>query len=137
MYKRIMVPVDLAHLDHLQSALKTAEDIAGLYGAEIVYVSVTTEAPSALAHTPAEFGEKLAAFAQGRVERGGHKATSRSYATHDPSVDMDKTLRMAITDTGADLVVMATHKPGIADLFWGSHGGTLAAHAKISVFVVR
>jgi len=137
MYSRIMVPVDMSHLDQLEKALKTAEDLAGLYGAEITYVSVTTEQPSAVAHTPAEFAQKLDAFAKARVDAGGHKATAKSYASHDPTVDMDKTLQQAVSDTGADMVVMASHKPGIADYFWGSHGGTLASHVGVSVFVVR
>jgi nucleotide-binding universal stress UspA family protein len=132
-----MVPVDMNHLDQLDKALKSAEDMAGLYGAEIIYVSVTTEQPSALAHTPAEFAQKLDAFAKARVDAGGHKASAKSYASHDPTIDMDKTLQQAVADTGADLVVMASHKPGIADYFWGSHGGTLASHVGVSVFVVR
>lgn len=133
MYSTIMVPVDLTHLGALEKALSISEDLARVWGAEIVYVSVTTEAPSAIAHTPAEFARKLEAFAASRPGRN----RARSYASHDPSIDMNKTLLGAITDTGADLVVMASHKPGIADYFWGSHGGTLAAHAGISVFVVR
>lgn len=137
MYSRIMVPVDLGHLDQLEKALKTAEDMAELYGAEIAYVSVTTEAPSALAHTPAEFAQKLDAFVQIRMASGGHKAVAKSYASHDPTIDMDKTLQQAVKDTGADLVVMASHKPGLADYFWGSHGGTLASHVAVSVFIVR
>ena len=43
----------------------------------------------------------------------------------------------AVHETGADLVVMASHIPGIADAIWPSHGGRLASHADVSVFVVR
>ena len=46
-------------------------------------------------------------------------------------------LRKAIEEVGADLVVMATHIPGAAEHLFASHGGSVAAHAKISVFLVR
>ncbi|WP_127105170.1 universal stress protein [Pararhodobacter zhoushanensis] len=137
MFSKLMVPVDLTHLEHLSTALQISEDLAKLHGAEIVYVSVTAETPTAIAHNPTEFAQKLDAFAKARQDAGGAKATARSYTAHDPSLDIDKLLLKAIDDTGADLVVMASHKPGFADYFWGSHGGGLAAHAKVSVFVVR
>jgi nucleotide-binding universal stress UspA family protein len=54
-------------------------------------------------------------------------------------IDVDKVLlSTAVVESGAvDLVVMQSHVPGISDYLWGSHGGHLAAHADISVFVVR
>lgn len=135
MYTRIMVPVDLTHLEALEKALQTSEDLARTWGAEIVYVSVTAETPTPVAHTPAEFAQKLEAFAATRPVAG---ARTRAYTAHDPSIDIDKLLLKAVDETGADLVVMATHQPGIADYFWGSaHGASLAGHAKTSVFVVR
>ena len=134
MYSKIMVPVDLAHLDQLSKAISTAEGFAQVHDAEIVYVSVTAQTPTQIAHNPAEFAEKLQAFAKSRPGGAGQ---SHAIAAHDPSVDIDKLLLKAVADTGADLVVMASHKPGIADYFWGSHGGSLAAHAQISVFIVR
>jgi len=134
MYSKIMVPVDLAHVDHLTRALDTAESFAQVHGSDIVYVSITAQTPTQIAHNPAEFSEKLQEFAKSRP---GGKGQSHAIAAHDPSIDIDKLLLKAIADTGADLVVMASHKPGIADYFWGSHGGSLAAHATVSVFVVR
>jgi nucleotide-binding universal stress UspA family protein len=38
---------------------------------------------------------------------------------------------------GADLVVMATHLPGVSDYIWAGHGAHVAAHSKASVFLVR
>ncbi|PWE28161.1 universal stress protein [Pararhodobacter marinus] len=133
MFSRIMVPVDLTHLEQLDKALTVSEELAQSFGAEIVYVSVTAETPTKIAHNPKEFAQKLEAFAAGRPG----KSTTKSYSAHDPAIDIDKTLLKAIDETGADLVVMASHKPGIADFFWGSHGASLAAHTGVSVFVVR
>ena len=137
MFSRIVVPVDLAHSDHLAKALDTATDLARHYGATLTYVSVTAETPTSVAHNPKEFGEKLAEFARRRSEADGVKIDTKAYTATDPTIDIDSRLLRAAEEANADLVVIASHKPGLADYFWGSHGGHLAGHATISVFVVR
>ncbi|WP_209425187.1 universal stress protein [Pararhodobacter sp. SW119] len=137
MFKRIVVPVDLAHSDLLANALDTATDLAKHYGAKLIYVSVTAETPTSVAHNPKEFADKLAKFAADRGVAAGIEIESKAYTATDPTIDVDATLLRAAEDAGADLVVIASHKPGFADYFWGSHGGRLASHATISVFVIR
>lgn len=137
MYKTIMVPVDLEHADRLGKALNTAADLAGHYGSTICYVGVTAATPGRVAHNPQEFEDKLADFARAQAGRHGHAATSRALVSHDPAADLDRKLDEAVRETGADLVVMASHIPGVADAIWPSHGGRLASHAEVSVFVVR
>lgn len=137
MFHTIMVPVDLAHLPALRRALDTAGDLARHYGARIVFVSVTAETPTPLAHNPAEFEARLDTFARDEATRLGVGTGARAYAATDPAIDLDRLLLRAIEETGADLVVMASHKPGLADYFWAAHGAGLAAHAGISVFLVR
>ena len=56
---------------------------------------------------------------------------------HDPTTDVDDALLKAVDETGADLVVMASHKPGLAEYFWPSNGGKLAGHTGVSVMLVR
>jgi len=137
MYKTIMVPVDLEHAERLDKALRTAADLAGHYGATACYVAVTAATPGRVAHNPAEFAQKLESFGRNQAERHGHNATTRALLSHDPAADLDHKLVEAAHETGADLVVMASHIPGIADAIWPSHGGRLASHADVSVFVVR
>ncbi|MCC5969430.1 MAG: universal stress protein [Pararhodobacter sp.] len=137
MYTSIMVPVDLAHLPQIARAIDTAGDLARHYGAALTFVSITAEAPTAIAHNPQEFEAKLAAFAAEQTTRLGVPIKAKAYAATDPSIDIDKKLLQAVTDTGADLVVMASHRPGLADYFWAAHGARLAAHTEISVFLVR
>ena len=43
----------------------------------------------------------------------------------------------AVNETGADLVVMASHVPGVLEHIFSSNAGYVARHAKVSVFVVR
>ncbi|MCC5986848.1 MAG: universal stress protein [Pararhodobacter sp.] len=137
MYRKIAVPVDLFHADQITRALDVAADLAGHYGASLHFIGVTAETPTAVAHNPAEFAQKLEAFAAEQGKRHGVAVSGTARTSTDPAVDVDKVLLRAIADCGADLVVMASHVPGISDYLWGSHGGHIAAHAEISVFVVR
>ncbi len=137
MFKRIMVPVDLAHAASLEKALGCAADLADRYGATVVYAGVTAPAPSSVAHTPQEYADKLEAFAAAQAEAHGITTEVHAITSHDPAVDLDPALIKAVSETGADLVVMASHIPNLTDYVWPSNGGTVAAHAKVSVMVVR
>jgi nucleotide-binding universal stress UspA family protein len=137
MFKRIMAPVDLAHADALGRALDCAADLAKHYDVPITYVGVTSSAPSKLAHNPEEFGQKLDAFAASAGTRHGVETSAHTAIAHDPTTDIDDALMRAISETGADLVVMASHVPNVMDYIWPSNGGKLAEHAKCSVMVVR
>jgi len=137
MYRSIMVPVDLAHLPQIARAIDAAGDLARHYGAALTFVSITAEAPTAIARNPQEFEAKLKAFAEEQAKRLGVTISARAYALSDPSIDIDKKLLQAVADIGADLVVMASHRPGLAEYFWAAHGAKLAAHTEISAFLVR
>jgi nucleotide-binding universal stress UspA family protein len=132
-----MVPVDLAHPDRLDKALDAAAGLARQQGSEIVYVGVTAETPGKVAHSPDEFASKLDDFASKQASERGVSAKAHAMVSHDPTVDVDDTLLAAIDETDADLVVMASHVPNVADFLWPSNGGKVASHAKVSVMLVR
>ncbi|MEM8688605.1 MAG: universal stress protein [Pseudomonadota bacterium] len=137
MFNQIMVPVDLAHTGELAKSLTVASDLSKQYGAPVCYVGVATSQPSEIAHNPAEYQEKLAAFAEDQTAQNGHTASARTFIGHDPVADVDDVLLGAVDEIGADLVVMASHVPSLVDYLWPSNGGKIAAHSKAAVFVVR
>ncbi|OSP56639.1 universal stress protein [Pseudoruegeria sp. SK021] len=137
MFSKIMCPVDLAHAAKLTRALQAAADLGTQYDCPVCYVGVTGETPGAVAHSPKEYTAKLAAFAAEQGAQHGHKVTSHACISTDPSADLDKQLLAAATTLDADLIVMASHIPGLADHLWPSHGGQIARRAKASVFVIR
>ena len=138
MYEKIMVPVDLAHVERLEKALSTAADLARHYQIPICYVGVTTSLPGAVAHTPEEFARKLEQLGQSQADKYGlQKVATHAVNSHDPAVDLDDKLLEAVKETGADLVVMASHVPGLVDHIFASNASYLASYAKVSVFVVR
>jgi len=137
MFRKIMTPVDLAHLDRLRKALATSADLATHYRIPVCYVGVTTAAPGPIAHTPQEFTAKLERFAADQAAAHGIETAAKTCISHDPSADLEETLMKAIEEIGADLVVTGSHVPGLADRIFASHSGYLAAHTNVSVFIVR
>ena len=137
MYNRIMVPVDLAHADHLTRALEIAALLAKPENATIVYTGVSAETPGSVSHNPEEFSSKLQAFADTQANGHGLPTEAHAVLSHDPAVDLGNDLIKAAKDTGADLVVMASHIPGVADHWFHGNAAHVAQFAPISVFVVR
>ena len=137
MFQTIMVPVDLAHLDALEKPLTVAADMARHYNAQLCYVGVTTSQPSSVARTPEEYEQKLGTFAREHAPDNDRAPTARVYNSHDPVTDLDDILLKAIDEVGADLVVMGTHLPHHIDAIMPANGSKVAAHSKVSVFLVR
>lgn len=137
MYRKIMVPVDLEHLDQLDRALEEARALAALHKAELVYVGVSVPTPSPVAHTPAEYAARLKAFAAEEGARARRPASAYPIISHDPAADLDSQLLEAISAVDADLVVMGSHRPGWREHIFSSNAGYIATHAPVSVMIVR
>lgn len=139
MYSKILVPVDLAKVDQLSKALNTAIDMAKHYKATLSYITVTNSTASAAAHNPEELAQKLDVFAREQGQAHGLKTESRVMSTADTAVELDERLLEAIDRSGADLVIMASHPPGIGDRlhFIHSNGANVVRRSSVSVFVIR
>ncbi|MGI9349952.1 MAG: universal stress protein [Rhizobiaceae bacterium] len=137
MYKKIMTPVDLRHVDDIEKALKCSADLATHYDAEIIYVGVTSSAPSDIAHNPDEYSRLLDTFTKRQMEKHSISARSETQVCNDPATEVDDALLAAVETTGADLVVMQSHLPSLTDYIWPSNGGKIARHGKASVMIVR
>lgn len=137
MYTHIIVPVDLEHVEALAKAIGTAKVLAGSFKAKTTFVAVTAETPTPVAHNPVEFGRKMSEFVAGKAGAFPNGVEAKWYVAHDPTAQIDGILHKAISEIGADLVVMASHIPNVIDAIWPSHGGKMASHANVSVFVVR
>lgn len=137
MYQRILVPVDLAHLESLSKALDTAADLANQYNADLCYVGVTGTAPSNIAPSPEAFSKKLEAFAKQQQAKHGRPSQARSYQASDPVASVDDLVLKAVDECHCDLLVMATHDPKKLDAILPSNGSKIAKHTQSSVFLVR
>ena len=137
MFKKLMLPIDLAHAARMERAVQAAVDLARLYDCPVTLVGVTAETATSVAHNPTEYAARLAQFGADLAGQHGVTVDTAAYTAHDPSIDLDKTILAAARETGCDLIVMASHVPGIPEHFFASHVGAVASHATVSVFVVR
>ena len=137
MFHKIMVPVDLAHLDLIEPSLQAVADLARYYDAEVCYVGVTANTPGSVARTPQEYTQKLEAFANEQAKTHGCPVSAKVIVSADPAVELDKKLIHAIDDLGVDLVVMGTHHHGKHDIIMPSNGSHVAKETDASIFLVR
>jgi nucleotide-binding universal stress UspA family protein len=137
MYNHILLPIDLAYKDKWHRAVAVAADLSRHYGATLTMVSVTGGLQAKVSHSTDKYKRLLAEFAQSIADEHDVEVACEVYDVPDPSVEVDAKLLDAIDDMDADLVVMASHKPGWVEYLVNSHGGRLASHARVSVFVVR
>lgn len=137
MFNKIMMPVDLKHVEKLGKTLDIVEKLAKVYGSTVVFVGVSASAPSEIARNQKEFSTKLARFAEEQSRLHSIQTESFSIISHDPTADLDDKLLESIDELKVDLVIMATHVPGVSDYFFGNNGNYIANHAEVSVFLVR
>lgn len=137
MYSTIMVPIDLEHTETLQKAVATAADLGKLYQAEIVMVGVTDGVPGGIARSARDFSLQLETYAATQSSRHNVKFSAKTVTSRDVPAELDSLLADTAAEIGADLIIMASHVPGLADYVFSSNAGYLASHSKLSVFVVR
>lgn len=137
MFSHILVPVDMAHANDLKKAVQVAADQAKLYDAKATLVSVVGGLQAKVSNSSGKYSKKLAEFAAGVSELHDVTFESIVYEVPDPAVQVDGTVLKVVNEIGADLIIMASHQPGWAEYLVNSHGGRVASHAPVSVFVVR
>ena len=134
MYKTILVPIDLSHPELGRKTLGIARQVGGnqsriiaLYVAADIPPYVAAQLPEGLlqenvAHARAELGAL--------ADEAG--ADSEVLSGHPPL----KILEYA-TEIGADLIIIASHRPGLQDYFLGSTAARVVRHAECAVLVDR
>lgn len=137
MFHKILVPIDLAHLEALHPALQVSADLAIHYDAELCYLGVTATTPGAVARTPEEYARKLSALAENQKQTHGQRVSSHCVSSPDPVADLDESILGAIRDLNIDLVIMQTHLPMHLDALVPAHGGRIASQAAVSCFLIR
>lgn len=140
MYKRIVLAVDLADDSPSPKGLAQALELAVAGGGELRLVNVQPLLPATfMEYVPADFDaeqesrarEALTAIVD-KIDAPGVKV---SFKVASGGV-YHELLREA-ADWGADLVVVGSHRPVMADYLLGSNAKTIVAHAQCSVLVVR
>ena len=140
MFKRILVPVDLADTDLAKAAIETAVSLSRASGGSVRLLNVLPMTPVMLAeYVPADFDaqqrqtaeEALAIIAKESGTEPGHITTIvRQGGIYHEILEEAAAVK-------ADLIVMTSHRPAMRTYFLGSNAGYVVRYAKCSVLVVR
>lgn len=136
MYDTILVPIDLTDSSKTELMIGTARQLANpnalivlTHVVEDIPAYITTELPRDVLESRWEDArrgmDEVAASVGGRVEvevRGGHPAN---------------TILEVAEEKGAQVIVIASHRPGLQDYLIGSTAARVVRHARCSVFVLR
>jgi nucleotide-binding universal stress UspA family protein len=138
MYSRILVPVDLDNADKLGKALDLAGKTAKDAGAEVVFVDVVDAVPTMSARTDGDrIADLLKDFAAKQAKAHGIQTAFRVALRSDLHLNVGSDIIKTAEESDCDLIVMASHVPGFKDHILSSNAGYVAAHAPITVYVVR
>lgn len=135
MYKNILVPVALDHGHSVAEALQVARSLRA-DGGKIILLSVVEPIP----------GYVASYLPEGQLEKNRHEVEAGLKA--DAGGDGDVQTMVIIghpgsaivdhaKDQGNDLIVIASHKPGLQDFFLGSTAARVVRYSQCAVHVLR
>ena len=136
MFKTILLPVDVAHLDEGRNTLDVALSIARP-DATIVLLYVMEEIPNwSDLDLPPNFKENSMQSARQALESiiGSTDRTVRAEVREGHAYS---TILKEAEAMDVDLIILASHKPGLKEYFIGSITSKVVSHAHCSVVVVR
>jgi nucleotide-binding universal stress UspA family protein len=140
MFKTILVPVDLGEVEAAQPAIDKAVELANggegtlrlIYVRSIVPVTYMEFMPPAFDEEQQGEAEKRLAELAASVDLPAERVSAvvRLGSVYNEVLDEAE-------KTGADLIVIGSHRPTMATYLLGSNASTIVRHAKCSVLVVR
>jgi len=136
MYKTILVPVDMSHIEEGKSTIEIAKKHSD-QDTRIVLLHVIEEPPKwAQAQLPDDLLENsrrsIKAEIQSIADASSVSADVEIHSGHPYKSILDKA-----EELDADLIIIASHKPGFQDYLLGSTAAKVVRHAPCSVLVVR
>ena len=136
MYRKIIVPVEMGQLEKGEKILKKAMALLD-EGGEIALLNVTENIPGYLTiDLPVDFIDRNATDAEERLK--ALSATCGANARVLVRVGSPAREIIAVAEQlAADLIIIASHRPNLANYLLGSTADRVVRHAACSVLVDR
>jgi nucleotide-binding universal stress UspA family protein len=140
MYKSILVPVDLAEVELAKPAIDAAVTFANLSGGTVRLVYVRSLVPvTYMEFVPSDFDTIQQEEAEAKL---GSIAAEIALPSEQVSAkvlvgSVHGEVLAEAEASGADLIIIASHEPGMLVYVIGSNASTIVRRAKCSVLVVR
>jgi nucleotide-binding universal stress UspA family protein len=141
MYKNLLVSIDLNDPNSWRKALPTAVDLTQGFGGELHVLAVIPDLGTSMVGSffPPDYAEK--AIEEARRKLHQLLADELPEGVRAQSIVAQGTIYHEIIQAAyrveADLVVMASHRPGLADYLLGPNAARVVRHFTGSVLVVR
>lgn len=135
MYEKILIPVDLDHEELVPPKLEIARRLLAP-GGKITMITVLESVPGYVSefvmdkpenHLSQKVGAALRALSGDAEDIDIHVCTGK------PGVEISQ----YADDTGAGLIIVGSHRPGLRDYFLGSTAARVVRRAPCSVLVAR
>lgn len=140
MFKRILVPVDIAAPEITRETVRRASDLAKIWDANLRLVCISFPDPAGFSdYGLVDPDDRLRRAAEDRlselVEANGGARGQTSTIVRFGGV-LPEILAEA-TEWRADLIALGSHHPSIATHILGSNAVHIVGHAQCSVLVIR
>ena len=141
MYKDILLAVDIADPSDQMKAVRTAAEYASKFGSRLHVISVVPDYGMSIVggYFPAGHEEKVMEGAREKLHAftGEHIPSDVEVQHVVGHGTIYREILRAAEEIGADLIVMATHRPELADYLLGPNAERVVRHANCSVLAVR
>ncbi len=134
-YDHILVPISFDEEEGARQALDIARRLSG-EGTQVTFLHVMEEIPGyAISYMPQDYLDEsrkaITSDLQGRAAQipGGHTVVIDGHS--------GRSILKWAEANHVDLIVVASHRPGLQDYFLGSTAAQIVRHAHCSVHVVR
>ena len=139
MFKTILVPVDLWHIEKGSDMIERAKYLADTGNARLTLLNVVPEVPSyVMSEFPPDMHERAVESATADLQAVVRK---HDLPTSTRIVVKSGNPARVILDHAEegkfDLIMVASHLPGLRDYLLGSVAGKIVRHARCPVLVLR
>ena len=136
MYQSILVPVEMSNAENSQATIDLCKSIGG-DNVKITLLHVFEEIPKwAATNLPKDIMNASVQSATDELNKiageQGDNVQAEIRVGH-----AYKTILDTAEEIGADLIIVASHQPGLQDYFLGSTAAKVVRHARCSVLVMR
>lgn len=139
MYKEILLAIDLEDENSWRKALPVAVEYAKTFGSRIHVISVVPEFGMVREYFPENYEEKLKESVKTQLHQftSGHipKEIQVQHIIAHGAIYQE--IITAADKVNADLIIMASHRPGLGDYLLGPNASRVVRHSSKSVLVVR
>ena len=136
MFKTVLIPIDLSHAEAGKEMIGAAKRIGG-EDVQIILINVVEDIPTYVAaELPSGIIEKSKERAREALEEMVREANVQA-SVEVRSGQTHRAILAAAEERNVDLIVVASHRPGLQDFLLGSTAARVVRHATCSVLVKR